>query len=114
MIDADALRQFGADMAAAFDRLANSLATAPDQSRAGPRTDVSLLLRGSRQRAVFKYLLMVGDDGATTAQINASISYDFSNTYTTVHRLKKLGFIELVPGVSPQTWRVVPRYRGKA
>lgn len=115
MIDADALSRFAADMAAAFNRLAEGLAPPPpDSRRIVPGPDLATLLRGSRQRAVFKYLLTVGDDGATTGQINDSISYDFSNTYTTVHRLKDLGLIELVAGVSPQTWRVVDRYRRKS
>jgi hypothetical protein len=112
MIDADALSRFAADMAAAFNRLAEGLAPPPtERPRLVPGADVATLLRGSRQRAVFKYLLTVGEEGATTAQINDNIRYDFSNTYTTVHRLEDLGFIEMIPGVSPQTWRVVARYR---
>jgi hypothetical protein len=115
MIDADVLRRFAADLSAALNRLADSLTPAPtDRPRIVPGPDLASLLRGSRQRAVFKYLLTVGDEGATTGQINDNISYDFSNTYTTVHRLKDLGFIELVPGASQQTWRVVARYRRKS
>jgi hypothetical protein len=114
MIDADALRRFGADMAAAFDRLAESRAPPPDRPGIVSLADVSLLLRGRRQKAVFKYLMTVGEEGATTAQINDSIAYDFSNTYTTVHRLEELGFIEMVPGVTPQTWRIVAKYRRKS
>jgi hypothetical protein len=114
MIDADALTRFAADMAAAFSRLAEGLSPPPaDGPRIVPLKDVSVLLRGSRQRAVFKYLQTVGNEGATTAQINDNISYDFSNTYTTVHRLKDLGFIELVPNASPQTWRIVAKWRRK-
>jgi hypothetical protein len=113
LIDADALRRFAADMSAAWNRLADSLTPPPAAGR--PRfvavQDVSVLLRGSRQRAVFKYLRTVGDEGATTAQINDGISYDFSNTYTTVHRLEELGFIEMIPDISPQTWRVAKRWR---
>lgn len=112
MIDADALSRFATDMAAAFNRLAEGLTPpAIARPRVVPGPDVATLLRGSRQRAVFKYLLTIGDEGATTGQINDNIRYDFSNTYTTVHRLKDLGFIERVPGASPQTWRVVAQYR---
>jgi hypothetical protein len=113
LLDADALRRFAADMSAAFNRLADSLTppAAADRPRFVPVEDVSGLLRGSRQKAVFKYLRTVGDDGATTAQINDSIAYDFSNTYTTVHRLKELGFIEMVPDTTPQTWRIAKKWR---
>jgi hypothetical protein len=116
MIDAQALSRFASDMAAAFNRLAEGLAppSPEDRARIVAVQDVSILLRGSRQRAVFKYLLTVGDEGASTGQINDNISYDFSNTYTTLHRLEDLGFIEMLPGASVQTWRIVDRYRSKS
>lgn len=112
MIDGDALARFAADMAAAYTRLARGLTTPetePARFIKGP--DVASLLRGHRQRAVFKFLQTVGEEGRTTGEVNDGIGYDFSNTYTTVHRLKDLGIVEMVPGVRPQRWRLLARYR---
>lgn len=111
MIDRKALVRFASEMSAAFSRLADALEAPeakPVSMQIVGRTPADRL-RGERQRAVYGYLEGVGDEGRTTAQVNEGIGYkDFSNTYSTLHRLKQLGIVEQVPGAHPQTWRLAP------
>jgi hypothetical protein len=112
MLDLDVLSRFASDMAAAYGRLATGLSapsSKPLQYVKGP--DLVDILPGYRQRAVAKFMSGVGADGASTREVNDGIGYDFSNTYTTMHRLKDLGIVELVAGVQPQRWRLAARYR---
>jgi hypothetical protein len=113
MVDTKVLARFAADVGAAYSRLAEALADPepkPDRVRIVGKRAVDVL-RGERQRAVYEFLAKAGDDAKTTREINDGIRYDFSNTYSTVHRLKDLGFLEMLPGVSPQTWRLAAEYR---
>jgi hypothetical protein len=118
MLDRKILVRFATEMARAYTRLAEGLDESdekPVQMRivAGPK--LVDILRGHRQRAVYEYLRNVGEEGRTTREVNDGIGYDFSNTYTTLHRLQGLGIVEMVPNARPQRWRLAPAYRnGKA
>lgn len=112
MIRADVLREFASDMAAAYTRLAAGLAVSAEQPvRVVEGRKLVDVLPGSRQRAVYEVLRQVGEEGLTTGAINERIGYDFSNTYTTMHRLLQLGIVERVPNARYQTWRLAEPYR---
>jgi hypothetical protein len=115
MLDNKALAQFAIDMAGAYTRLAERLRepeARPHHIMAGP--ELVEILPGYRQRAVYEYLKGEGGEGKLTREVNDGIGYDFSNTYTTLHRLKNMGIVELIPGVRPQRWRLSAQYRDEA
>lgn len=67
---------------------------------------------GPRQRQILEQLRAVrGSEGLKTGQIAAAIGYEVPNTQTTLQSLVRKGIVELIQGVSPQTWRLAAKYR---
>lgn len=70
--------------------------------------------RGQRQRQILELPGLAGEGGMKTADIAGAIGYEVPNTHSTLQALERNGLVELVPGVSPQTWRLAQRYRTNA
>ncbi|MGI5215282.1 hypothetical protein [Plantactinospora sp. CA-290183] len=67
--------------------------------------------RGQRQQQILAVPGLGTENGMKTADVAAAISYDGPNTHTSLQALHRAGLVEPVPGVSPQRWRLAPRYR---
>ncbi|TQM36029.1 MGMT family protein [Pseudonocardia cypriaca] len=102
---AAALRTFADDMEAASAAVPDAAATEDVLIPEG---------RGLRQRQILELPGLVGEDGLKTADIASAIDYEVPNTHSTLQALERNGLVELVPGVSPQTWRLAQRYRTNA
>lgn len=113
-MESEVFARFATEMAAAYSRLAEGL-RAPRSERSS-RDDARVIdgLTGHRQRAVFEYLRDVGDDAKLTREVNDGIGYDFSNTYSTLRRMRDMGIVEMLAGVRPQRWRLAARFRDGA
>ncbi len=70
--------------------------------------------RGERQRQILELSGLATEVGMKTADVASAIGYEVPNTHSTLQALERNGLVELVQGVSPQTWRLVPRYRNNA
>jgi alkylated DNA nucleotide flippase Atl1 len=67
--------------------------------------------RGQRQQQILELPGLTAEDGLKTADVAAGISYDVPNTYTTLQALERSGLVEMIPGATPQRWRLTSRYR---
>jgi hypothetical protein len=67
--------------------------------------------RGQRQQQILELSGLTAEEGLKTSDIAAGISYDVANTYTTLQTLERSGLVEMVPGATPQRWRLTSRYR---
>jgi len=112
-MEPELLARFATEMAAAYSRLAEGL-RAPQGDRTARDRRVVDGLSGHRQQAVFEYLRKVGDDAKLTREVNDGIDYDFSNTYSTLRRLRDMGIVEMLAGARPQRWRLAARFRDPA
>jgi|GEM_PF-3524350 len=70
--------------------------------------------RGERQRQILDLAGLATETGMRTADIASEISYEVPNTHSTMQTLERNGLVELLPGITPQTWRLAPRYRNNA
>lgn len=70
--------------------------------------------RGQRQTQILELDGLSSDQGMKTAEVAAAINYEIPNTYSTLQALERNGLVELLTGVTPQTWRLAPRYRNSA
>lgn len=71
--------------------------------------------RGARQQKILALPGLADEPGMKTSEINDAIGYgDVPNTYNTLQALQRQGIVELVPGATPQRWRLTERYRGTA
>lgn len=70
--------------------------------------------RGQRQTQILELDGLSSDQGMKTAEIAAEINYEVPNTYSALQALERNGLVELLTGVTPQTWRLAPRYRNSA
>ncbi|HVT77933.1 MAG TPA: hypothetical protein VHD87_12945 [Acidimicrobiales bacterium] len=113
-IYADMLLELGAALTKAGQRLAAESAAAPTLSLditepVDPEAEHDL---GPRQRQILEQLRgLRGSEGLKTGQIANAIGYEVPNTQTTLQSLVRKGIVELIAGVSPQTWRLAPKYR---
>ncbi|MDP9435985.1 MAG: helix-turn-helix domain-containing protein [Actinomycetota bacterium] len=67
--------------------------------------------RGQRQQQILEVAGLAAEEGLKTSDVASAISYEVPNTYSTLQALERAGMVELVPGVTPQRWRLAPRYR---
>ncbi len=67
--------------------------------------------RGQRQQQILELPGLGTEQGLKTAEVAGGIHYEVPNTYSTLQALERAGIVEMVPGVTPQTWRLAPRYR---
>jgi hypothetical protein len=67
--------------------------------------------RGQRQQQILDLPGLGAEDGLKTADVATEINYDVPNTYTTLQTLERAGLVEMIPGATPQRWRLAPRYR---
>ncbi len=107
-----AVAKFARTTAGALLSLASDLeATAPlpelteDEDLAVP------VGRGQRQQQILELPGLGTEQGLKTAEVAGGINYEVPNTYSTLQALERAGLVEMVPGVTPQTWRLAPRYR---
>src|SRR5262245_11056396 len=109
-------------LARAFQDYADALeppagpSAAVDEQRSTEAVLADLLGRvpGPRQRAALAVEGLRDDEGVTMAQIHRALDRpvaDEPNTHSTLHRLKDLGLIELVPGQRPMRCRLVAEWR---
>jgi alkylated DNA nucleotide flippase Atl1 len=70
--------------------------------------------RGERQRQILELPDLATEDGMKTSDVANGIDYEVPNTHSTLQALERNGLVELVPGASPQRWRLAPRYRNSA
>jgi alkylated DNA nucleotide flippase Atl1 len=107
-----ALAKFARTAADAFLALAADLEATypiPDLS-----TDDAVELpvgRGQRQQQILDLPGLATEDGMKTSDVANAITYEVPNTHSTLQTLERAGLVEMVPGVSPQRWRLAPRYR---
>jgi hypothetical protein len=111
--------RFARGLARLFENLADDLtATTAEtdlalQEVAPPLIDDGRRL-GPRQQAILELPGLADDAGMKTAAIADAIHYEVPNTYMTLRALAGSGLIEQIPGVTPQRWRLAPRYRATA
>lgn len=67
--------------------------------------------RGQRQQQILEVAGLASAEGMKTSDVASSIGYEVPNTYSTLQALERAGLVEMIPGVSPQHWRLAPRYR---
>lgn len=70
--------------------------------------------RGERQKQILALAGLDNEEGMKTSEVANAITYDVPNTYTTLQALERAGLIQMIPGVTPQRWRLAPRYRNVA
>ena len=97
----EALARFMTQLARAADQLAADLTQQP----AVPDLTAITEQLGSRQAEAYTAIYSADHD-LSTREVSELIGYDFSNCYTTLHRLEQLNLIEQVPGAKPQRWRL--------
>lgn len=111
-----ALAKFARAAASALLTLADDLdaaaAVLPDLA---PDGDVEVPIgRGQRQQQVLELPGLATEDGMKTSDVAGGISYEVPNTHSTLQALERAGLVEMVPGASPQRWRLAPRYRANS
>jgi alkylated DNA nucleotide flippase Atl1 len=102
----EALLAFAADFEAAAAAIPDTAAA--DEIAVAPEG------RGLRQKQILDLPQLATEEGMKTADIATNISYEVPNTHSTLQTLERNGLVELVPSVSPQTWRLAQRYRTNA
>lgn len=70
--------------------------------------------RGQRQQQILELPGLATEDGIKTSDVANAISYEVPNTHSTLQALERNGLVEMVPGSSPQKWRLASRYRNTA
>jgi alkylated DNA nucleotide flippase Atl1 len=70
--------------------------------------------RGQRQQQILDLSGLATESGVKTSDVANEIDYEVPNTYSTLQALERNGLVEMVPGSSPQRWRLAPRYRNTA
>ena len=70
--------------------------------------------RGQRQQQILELPGLATEDGIKTSDVANEILYEVPNTHSTLQALERNGLVEMVPGSSPQKWRLAPRYRNTA
>jgi len=70
--------------------------------------------RGQRQQQILELPGLATEEGVKTSDVAGEISYEVPNTHSTLQALERAGLVEMVPGVSPQRWRLAPRYRANS
>lgn len=68
---------------------------------------------GPRQQQAYELLRHAPEPGIKTADLADAMKYDAPNAYLTLKSLANRGLAEMVPGSSPQRWRVA-RKRGSS
>ncbi|GGK96048.1 MGMT family protein [Mangrovihabitans endophyticus] len=107
-----ALAKFARAQAALFGDLAAELEAAAQVPNLTADGDVEVPTgRGQRQQQILAVPGLATEDGMKSADVALAIDYDGPNTHTSLQALQKAGLVELVPGVTPQRWRLAPRYR---
>lgn len=91
------------------------LAAELERDAPAPSADVVALelpqARGERQQAILDLPELASEHGMKTSDIARAISYETPNTYTTLQALERANLVEMISGVTPQTWRLAARYR---
>lgn len=67
--------------------------------------------RGQRQQQILDLPDLATEVGMKTSDIAHAIDYEVPNTHSTLQALERAGLVEMVPGISPQRWRLATRYR---
>jgi alkylated DNA nucleotide flippase Atl1 len=68
--------------------------------------------RGPRQQDIVDLLgLRAGESGLKTSEIAKSVRMEQPNAYLALQTLQEQGLVEQVPDISPQHWRLTPRFR---
>jgi alkylated DNA nucleotide flippase Atl1 len=67
--------------------------------------------RGQRQQQILEVNGLGDEGGLKTAEIAEVINYEVPNTQSTLRALANAGLVEMIPGVTPQRWRLASRYR---
>jgi alkylated DNA nucleotide flippase Atl1 len=107
-----ALAKFARAQGELFLKLAAELEAAAQVPSLDTGADVEIPTgRGQRQQQILAVPGLAAEDGMKTADVAAAIAYDGPNTHTSLQALHKAGLVELVPGATPQRWRLAPRYR---
>jgi alkylated DNA nucleotide flippase Atl1 len=70
--------------------------------------------RGQRQQQILEIPGLGTEEGMKTADVAAAIGYEVPNTYSTLQALERGGLVEMIPGATPQRWRLAGRYRTTA
>jgi alkylated DNA nucleotide flippase Atl1 len=117
-MEPEALARFARGLARLLESLAEDLVAGAAESELELQ-EAPLLIGegrrlGSRQRAILELTGLSDDSGMKTSEIADAIHYEVPNTYMTLRALAGSGLLEQIPGVSPQRWRLAPRYRATA
>jgi alkylated DNA nucleotide flippase Atl1 len=67
--------------------------------------------RGQRQQQILEVPGLAAEAGLKTAEVAAEINYEVPNTHGTLQALERGGLVEMIPGATPQRWRLAARYR---
>lgn len=97
-------------------KFSDECSTFPDESGSSssrPEVDVPMG-RGQRQQQILELPGLATEDGIKTSDVANEILYEVPNTHSTLQALERNGLVEMVPGSSPQKWRLAPRYRNTA
>jgi alkylated DNA nucleotide flippase Atl1 len=70
--------------------------------------------RGQRQQQILEIPGLATEGGLKTSDVANGIDYEVPNTHSTLQALERNGLVEMVPGSTPQKWRLAPRYRNTA
>lgn len=70
--------------------------------------------RGQRQQQILELEGLGNERGMKTSAVAEAINYEVPNTYSTLQTLEKAGLVELIEGMTPQSWRLAARYRATA
>ncbi len=107
--------RFFQTLGAAANQLAADLTHAAQQQGISPLAAAAppeSLVNGPRQKAIVALPELRHNDGLKTAAVAVAIgNKDVPNVQLTLRSLEKRGLVELVPGRTPQHWRLVERYR---
>ena len=107
-----ALANFARAQAALFSGLAAELEAAAQVPNLTSGGDIEVPTgRGQRQQQILAVPGLATEGGMKSADVALAIDYDGPNTHTSLQALQKAGLVELVSGVTPQRWRLAPRYR---
>lgn len=86
----------------------------PEDPPAQPQETEVPVGRGQRQQQILELPGLGAEDGMKTSDVAGEIGYEVPNTHSTLQALERNGLVELVPGATPQKWRLAPRYRNTA
>jgi alkylated DNA nucleotide flippase Atl1 len=67
--------------------------------------------RGQRQQQILEVSGLATEEGMKTSDVATAIDYEVPNTWSTLQALERAGLVEMISGVTPQRWRLAPRYR---